>query len=259
MSVEIIEINPENVEEYGLFCKKSKKNGNGYQNKVKWLKQRLKEGLKYKLLWTSEGYKKLTSRGFIEYIPGQYNWRGIQADNYIVIHCIWVTGRVKNKGYGAMLLNEAIKDAKAQNLNGVAVLTSPKCSGAPKGTIFEKAGFEKVDEMRPYYELYALRLKKKASLPKLNPAKKENLKACGQGVVLLQAHQCPYVEDMVDGLQERADSLEIPFHIKLMKSGKEAQENGISPYGTYGVVFNGEMISYCFPRIVSDVTALIKK
>ncbi|GAH09214.1 unnamed protein product, partial [marine sediment metagenome] len=54
----------------------------GYQNKVKWIKERLKEGLKYKLLWVTEGSKKETSRGFIEYIPGQYNWRGIQAENW---------------------------------------------------------------------------------------------------------------------------------------------------------------------------------
>ena len=71
----------------------------GYQNKVKWMKERFKEGLKYKVLYVKEGNKE-TSRGMIEYIPGEYNWRGIQANGWMVIHCIWVVGKAKGKGKG---------------------------------------------------------------------------------------------------------------------------------------------------------------
>ena len=77
--VRIEDINEDNIDEQELFCKKTKKKFPGYQNKVKWMKERFKEGLKYKVLYVKEGNKE-SSRGMIEYIPWEYNWRGIQAD-----------------------------------------------------------------------------------------------------------------------------------------------------------------------------------
>ena len=259
MSVKILDINEANIEEYGLFCKKSQKKEKGYQNKVNWIKKRFKEGLKYKLLWVTEGYKKETSRGFIEYIPGKYNWRGIQADNWMVIHCLWTTGKYKNKGYGMKLLNEAIAEAKEKNLNGVAVVTSQKCSGLARDIIFKKAGFVKVDESEPNYELYALVFLKDAPLPKFNPIDEKNIKACGNGITLLDGCQCPYVQSMVEPIEKFANSVNIPFQVKTIKDSNEAQYNSITPYGVYGVVFNGEVISHCYPRRVTDINEIIKK
>ena len=259
MSVEIVDINEGNIEKFGLFCKKSQKKEKGYQNKVKWIKERFKEGLKYKLLWVTEDYKKPTSRGFIEYIPGQYNWRGIQADNWMVIHCLWTTGKYKSKGYGMKLLDEAITDAKDKNLNGVAVLTSQKCSGMAKDIIFKKAGFVKTDESHPNFELYALIFSKDTPLPKFNHINEKSIKACGNGVTLLDGCQCPYVQTMVEPIEKFANSVNIPFQIKKIKDSNEAQNNGITPYGIYGVIFNGEVISYCYPRRVTDINEIIKK
>ena len=109
--VQIIDVNIGNIDKYGLFCRKSYMKSEGNQNKVKWLKKRLKEGLKYKLLVVQERGKD-TSRGFVEYIPGEYNWRGIDAKGWMVIHCLWVTGQAKQKGSGSKLVQEVIKDAK---------------------------------------------------------------------------------------------------------------------------------------------------
>ena len=50
----IIDINEKNIDEQELFCKKTKKKLPGYQNKIKWIKERFKEGLKYKLLLVKE-------------------------------------------------------------------------------------------------------------------------------------------------------------------------------------------------------------
>ena len=46
----IIEITESNIEEYGLLCQKSKKKEEGYQNKIKWIEERFREGMKYLLL-----------------------------------------------------------------------------------------------------------------------------------------------------------------------------------------------------------------
>ena len=65
--VRIVDVNEQNIDEQVLFCKKTKQKQPGYQNKVKWMKERFKEGLKYKMLYVKEGSKE-TSRGMIEYM-----------------------------------------------------------------------------------------------------------------------------------------------------------------------------------------------
>lgn len=47
---EILNVNAENVDEYGFFCMRSKPKSKGYQNKLAWMKKRFKEGLKVKIL-----------------------------------------------------------------------------------------------------------------------------------------------------------------------------------------------------------------
>lgn len=58
---------------------KSKKNTQGHQDKADWMKNRFKEGLRYKVLYVRDR-KGFASRGFIEYIPSEYVWRGLNAE-----------------------------------------------------------------------------------------------------------------------------------------------------------------------------------
>jgi hypothetical protein len=81
--VQIINVTAENVAETGFFCYMSKRNSPGYQQKLNWLQARFREGMRIKIL-------KLPDRGFIEYIPGEYAWRAVDASGYMFIHCIWV-------------------------------------------------------------------------------------------------------------------------------------------------------------------------
>ncbi|MBD3212624.1 MAG: hypothetical protein GF311_08445 [Candidatus Lokiarchaeota archaeon] len=256
--VEIIEVNEENIEKVGLFCKKSQKKEQGYQNKLKWIKERFKEGLKYHLLMVKERGKEF-SRGFIEYIPGEFNWRGIEADGWMVIHCLWITGKAKNQGSGSKLVEVAINDAKEQNMHGVVVLTSSKCDGIANNEIFEKLNFKQIEEAKPAYELYTLQFNKDAPTPKINPTSIENIKKCGKGIVIIDAHQCPYAQTIVDPVGEWAKNQNIPFKVITYKNCKEAQQNGISPYAIYGVIYNNEVISYCYPRRGQEIIDKIKK
>jgi hypothetical protein len=61
---EIIDINEDNVDLDGLFCKKSQKKQIGYQNKVTWIKKRFKEGLKYKMLMMNISPESITGVEF---------------------------------------------------------------------------------------------------------------------------------------------------------------------------------------------------
>jgi len=241
MCAKIIDINMKNIDEQELFCKKTKKKLAGYQNKVKWIKKRFKEGLKYKILYVKEGNKD-TSRGMIEYIPGEFNWRGIQADGWMVVHCIWVVGKAKGKGYGDQLLQIAIEDAKEQGMLGIVVMSAEQGGWLPKNKLLLKNGFVKVDEIEPYFSLYAKFFNKDAPKPKFNPIDKNKKNEYSEGVTIIYTDQCPYITDLVDEIKE-IDKKGKLNAVKI-NNCKEAQQNGVYPYGTYCIICDGEISLY---------------
>ena len=239
MKYEIVDVTPDNLERYDLFCKKSKPKEAGYQNKVAWYNERFDEGLRIKLLRVDEGKKDLVSRGFIEYIPGEYTWRGIDAKGYMVIHCIWVVGRNKNKGYGTKLLEQCLTDT--QEMNGVAVVTTTR-TWLPKDKLFIKHGFEKVDSFESF-NLYVKRISKTAPLPKFIHASPEMMKSYESGITIFDSDQCPYTNDYVKMLIDVAEEKNIPVHVESLSSCLDARL-GISPYGTFCVLYNGKPLTY---------------
>jgi hypothetical protein len=54
----------------------------------------------------------------LEYIPGKYAHRPVDAEGYIFIHCVFVgfNNEFKGKGYALLLIDECIKDARNSNL-----------------------------------------------------------------------------------------------------------------------------------------------
>jgi len=237
----IVDLNETNIDEYGAFCLQSKKNTKGYKEKFEWIKERFKEGLRLKLLLINEGTKRgFRARGFIEYIPGEYAWRGINAEGYMFIHCIWVVGKNKGHGYGSKLLQHCLNDAKG--MKGVAVMTSEK-TWLPKKDLFIKIGFEKADSMPPYFKLYAKRSSEKAPLPKFNPIPKSRLEKYASGITIFKSNQCPYVNGYANLVAETAKQAGIPWRIEQIESCKEAQ-NSVNPYGTFCILLNGKLLSY---------------
>ena len=106
--ISIIDTNSENILDYGVCGYKDIKRP-GYPEKINWLKDRYKEGVKIKILNTdTDG-----PQGMIEYIPGEYCWRPVVANGFMFIHCIFVGFKraFKGKGYASLLLNECLKDA----------------------------------------------------------------------------------------------------------------------------------------------------
>jgi GNAT superfamily N-acetyltransferase len=143
--VDLIDVNAENVEQTGFFCFMSKKKSEGYQRKLRWLKDRFAEGLRLKML-------PLPERGFIEYIPGEHAWRSVYADGYLLIHCLWVVGKSKGQGFAAKLLEACLTDAKQMKLKGVALITSEHVWLTGR-RLFTKNGFECVDTAPPSFSL----------------------------------------------------------------------------------------------------------
>jgi len=140
----VIDVNKENVSQTGFFCYMSKKKTEGYQRKLRWLQARFDEGMKIKMLDLKQG-----GRGFIEYIHGEFAWRAVNAEGYMFIHCIWVAGKSKGKGYGSLLLSESIKDAKNAGMKGVAMVTSERNWLVGK-KLLNKHGFESAAQYQPF-------------------------------------------------------------------------------------------------------------
>lgn len=232
---EIINVTKDNVEQVGFFCLMSRKKSEGYQRKLHWLKNRFAEGMKIKLL-------KLPERGFIEYIPGEYAWRAVEAEGYMFIHCLWVVGKSKGKGYAEQLLNECIVDAKRDGMKGVVIATTPG-NWLIGNELFLKNGFEVVDQALPPFKLMAKKFYDTAS-PGFSGNWDEKRSRCGKGFTIFRSDQCPYLDDAVNYFVDTADELNIPNQVIELTSAKEVRELSPSAYGVFNVVYDGKPFSY---------------
>jgi L-amino acid N-acyltransferase YncA len=233
--VNIIDVNADNVEKTGFFCYMSKRKSEGYSQKMAWLKDRFKEGMRIKML-------ELPDRGFIEYIPGEYAWRAIDAKDYMVIHCLWVVGKSKKKGLGKLLLEECIKDAQQSGKKGVVMVTSEKVWLAGK-KLLVKYGFKSVDDAPPAFNLM---VKKFTDVPSPTFTHQWEQKASryDQGLTVFTSPQCPYIPDAVKTIKEFAGERGIPFAVKELNTAQEVRELSPSAYGVFNIVKNGSFLSY---------------
>jgi len=236
--VKIVTVDATNVAEHGFFCYKSKPKSEGYRRKLDWLEQRFSEGLKIKIVY--EG-KRLV--GFIEYIPGEFAWRAVEAKGYLVVHCIWVVGKGKKKGYGSRLLSECVEDAREMGKHGVAMVTSSGTWLAGK-KLFLKNGFEVVDQAPPSFELLVKRFDDDAPLPAFPPDWDQRASRYGAGLTVVHTDQCPYINDAVKQYLELAKERGVEARTVKLTSGREVQAAAPLPYGVFNVVYDGRLVTY---------------
>jgi GNAT superfamily N-acetyltransferase len=243
-SYRIVAVNADNIDDIGLYCSRSKRKEEGYQRKLAWIKDRFREGLEYRVLLVDEGRKDLAYRGMIEFMPGEKCWREINAPNYMVIHCMWVVGRHKNKGHGTKLLQECINSAKKKGMHGVAVMTITRGGWSPKNHLFVKKGFGKCDELPPNFELYALKFSDSAPDPQFYPLSADSLEEYKDGLTVLTSYQCPYMVGTIRNLRSIAQDMDVSFAVQEMHDHKQAQQSGLNPYGTFHVILNGQYVTH---------------
>ncbi len=235
-NVRIIETNAENIGEHG-FCGYQSKKNEGYCLKVEWLKQRFQEGMRFLILYSEDD----GDVGFIEYTPGEYCWKPVEAPRYMVIHCIAIMKKkFTGQGYGTLLLERCINDARDENMHGVVAFTS-KGTWMPKNDLFLKNGFKPVDTAPPRYELLVKKFDD-APDPRFTGDWDHRQKTYGEGLTIITSPQCPYVEKAVREISEAAKELGIPMKIEELRSCKEARISP-SPFGTFGMMYNGELIA----------------
>jgi len=242
MKYEIVDVTPDNLGSYDLFCKKSKPKEAGYQNKIGWYNKRFDDGLRIKLLRVDEGKKDLVSRGFIEYVPAENGWRAINAPGYMLVHCIWVIGRNKKKGYGSELLSACIEDAKNLGKSGVVSVVS-KGNWLPGIKLFNKFDFEIVDKAAPAFELSVMKFGDHPD-PSFPTNWEERAAKFGKDLTVIKTSQCPYIEDATGNALGAAEELGIPAKVVELQSAKEVQEKSPTVYGIFNVVYDGKILSH---------------
>ncbi len=235
--MKVIDVNPDTVLKSGFFCKRGQKNCEGYQKKLKWLAARFEEGMRVKMLNPAEG-----GRGFIEYIPGKYAWRPVQAEGYMFIHCLWIAGESKGKGYASQLLEHCLADASRKGMNGVAMVTSESDWLVSKRFLFGE-GFESVDQAPPTFELLVNRFNR-AIPPSFPKNWDERLRSFGDGLTIVRTDQCPYIDEGAQFAVDAARELGLKIKIVELNTCEEVHQRAPSPYGVFSVILNGRLLSY---------------
>jgi hypothetical protein len=238
-NIEIIDVDSKNISKYGFYCTNDPKHV-GYQAKLNWCKKRFSEGLKLKLLYSTPEKK---SVGFIEYITGEYAWRGVDAKGYEFIHCILLMlNKYKKKGYATQLLKECIKDAKEEKTNGVAVVTRKGVWMAGKD-LFLKNGFEVVDQAPPDFELLVKKFKKNAPSPKFKGDWEKRLSKYKKGLIIIHSGQCPYIaKSVLEIIQTAKKKYGLKPKLVELKNPKDAQAVP-NPYTTFSMIYNGKLVA----------------
>lgn len=232
VDIRVIDLDQDNVAEHGLACIVNPEHA-GYQPKLGWFKQRLREGLKIKVLKNGK-----VNVGFIEYIPGEFAWRPVKAEGYMFIHCLWVYAyKYLKQGYGSLLLQECLDDAMKKGMSGVAAVTSEGPWMVDK-RLFLKNGFESV-VTAGRFELLVRQLKE-GTLPKFNDWDREL--GTYEGWNLVYARQCPMIVKSIDVLSETAEAMGVTLKIRELKNAREAQ-NAPSGYGVFGLIHDGRLVA----------------
>ena len=233
--MEYIQVTNENLDKEHICCAISNNNDIQVSSKKAWLSERFDEGLVF---------LKSTERGkcFIEYIPAEYAWNPIDAEGYMYIDCLWVSGSLKGHGYANDLLQACISDSKAKGKKGLCILSSAKKKPFLADPRFLKyKGFRVCDEADNGIQLWYLPFEERSAGP--------SFKACAKhphidrsGYVLYYTSQCPFNAKYVPVLQQTALEHQIPFEVIHIQSREQAQ-NTPSPVTAYALFYNGNYIT----------------
>lgn len=233
--MDYIRVTKENIDREHICCAISNNKDVQVASKKRWLSDRFDEGLVF---------LRSTERGkcFIEYIPAESAWNPIDAEGYMYIDCMWVSGSMKGHGYSNDLLQACIADSKEKGKKGLCILSSAKKKpflADPKYLKYK--GFTVCDEADNGIQLWYL--------PFAPDAEKPKFRACAvhphvdePGWVLYYTNQCPFNAKYVPIVEKAAEEHSIPFRA-IRLTAREAAQSAPTPVTTYALFFNGTYVT----------------
>ncbi len=235
---QFIQLTNDNIADEHICCAISdSKCIDGYELKKQWLRKEFENGYVFRRL-------DARAKVFIEYGPAEAGWVPIDAPNYLLINCFWVSGRYKSQGHGKTLLQYAIDDAKAQGKDGlVTVVGTKKFHFMSDGRWLIKQGFEIVETLPNGFTL----LVKKLSSSVQNPSFKQSVLSeelpHKKGILVYYSNRCPFAEyHVTTSLKETAAKRNIPLTAIKLETTEQAQ-NCPSPATIFSLFYNGKFIT----------------
>lgn len=251
--VQVIDVTLDNVDEVGCSCF-MKADDQAHLDKIDWFKKRTKEGMKIKILKHKNEKKSI---GYIEYTKGENAWRAVEAKDYLVVHCIWVSpNKYKEKGYGSLLLSEAINDAEKEGKLGVVAVVSESSFMANKD-LFLNNKFESISNEKPF-DLMVLSLKK-GSLPVFIDTGKQLEKL--KGLNAIYTKQCPWVLRLISEIKDVCSEFGFDITVKELESPKDVQKYSPSIYASFSLVYDGKLLAdhYISATRLKNILKKLKK
>jgi hypothetical protein len=239
--IEIIDLTPENIADYGVCGYKDVKKHAELRRKIDWFCRYYPEGLRIKVLFS----KKAGYQGMLEYIPGKFAHRPVDAAGYMFIHCIFVgfKNEFKGKGYASCLIDACVDEAKKARMQGVAVVTRKGPFMADKD-LFIKKGFSVMDKASPDFELLALKFDQNAPDPKFRTTMAKNSERYAQGLTIIRSAQCPYSEKNVAAIMETArKTFGLTPTLVDLENVADVQDSPCA-FGTFCILYNGDILSH---------------
>lgn len=231
MNANIINLTNENLADEHLCCIiRSKKTHPGIEAKRQWLSDRLNEG---------HVFRKLNEKAtvFIEYAPLETAWVPITGGNYYYLYCLWVDGSCKGKGYGKLLMEYCLTDAKKMGKSGICMLGAKKQKSFLSDQSFaKKFGFEIVDTTDYGYELLALSFD--GTMPKFA----QNVKNQGiesKELTIYYDMQCPYIYKNIEMIKQYCEMNDVPVSLIQVSTLQEAKDLPCV-FNNWGVFYKGK-------------------
>ncbi|WP_079698772.1 N-acetyltransferase [Provencibacterium massiliense] len=216
MNADFINLTAENLADEHLCCIiRASKPHPGIEAKRQWLKDRIREG---------HVFRKLNAKAtvFIEYAPLETAWVPIVGGNYYYVYCLWVCGDYKGKGYGKLLMEYCLADAREKGRSGVCMLGAKKQKSWLSDQAFaKKFGFETVDSTRNGYDLLALSFD--GTAPRFAPNAKSLEIESGELTIYYDL-QCPYVQRSVEMTRQYCKENGVPVSIIEVDTLQKAKE-----------------------------------
>ncbi len=236
MSYRLVTIDKENYLQHPqLVCFINPKHPS-YELKVEWLLKRLDEGLQI-VLFYPEGEKK--AKGYIEFVPGENCWRGVNAGGYMFVHCLWIiSNQWKNRGIATVLLQACEQAAMKARMAGIAVLTG-NTPFLTKPPIFMKNSYKVVEFASTGHVLMAKHFQD-ADYPMLYNWDAELSKY--QGWHIVYSNQCPWVARFIMELEDWIKDKDIRMQITELTTPKHAQ-HAPSPYAVFNLIHDGKLLA----------------
>jgi GNAT superfamily N-acetyltransferase len=234
----IITLNKSNIDQEHICCAISdKKCKDGYELKKGWLKRAFDHGYVFRRI-------DARAKVFIEYGPAEKGWVPVEAPDYFLVNCFWVSGQYKGKGYGKELLRLAIEDAKAQGKNGlVTVVGTSKFHFMSDTKWLLKQGFETCEKTSSGFSLLVKKITPKANNPKFRDSVKSGECDEKDGLVAYYSNRCPFSEyHVTTSLTETAQKRKLPIKIIKLNTMEKAQ-TAPTPATIFSLFFNGKFVT----------------